>query len=229
MNELTWRRIPEFPDYWISEDSDILSMRPRWKKSKLKASNDRGNGYLFTTLFNNYVARSPTIHRLVAETFIPNPYNKACVNHKDGNKLNNCLSNLEWVTYSENTLHAYKTGLQKPRGKANKNIGLTEINCNCCKKTLSIIFFREGHRQCRVCENKKSSIQRKVKSPIIQKIPVEQLKNGKVVAMFESGSESGRNGFNQSKVSACCLSNQKHHKGFQWRYKKTTIAREIRE
>ena len=52
-------------------------------------------------------------HRIVANTFIPNPLNKPCINHIDGNKNNNNISNLEWCTHSENTIHAYKTGLEK--------------------------------------------------------------------------------------------------------------------
>lgn len=57
--------------------------------------------------------KTPALHRLVAEVFIPNPLNKPQVNHIDGNKQNNCASNLEWVTQSENTIHAYKLVLQK--------------------------------------------------------------------------------------------------------------------
>ena len=53
------------------------------------------------------------VHRLVSEAFIPNPNNLPCANHKDGNKQNNSVDNLEWVTYSENTIHSFKTGLQK--------------------------------------------------------------------------------------------------------------------
>lgn len=78
------------------------------KKSYTKPYVSNG-GYL-TTVINN---KTLQIHRIIAQTFIPNPENKPLVNHKDGNKHNNDVNNLEWVTDSENTKHAYKMELIK--------------------------------------------------------------------------------------------------------------------
>lgn len=70
------------------------------------------NGYVKIDLTVEGKVYRTSLHRLVALQFIPNPENKSEVNHKDGNKLNNHVSNLEWVTTRENELHAYKTGLK---------------------------------------------------------------------------------------------------------------------
>lgn len=72
-------------------------------------------GYLAVTLVARNSQRTQIlIHRLVAAHFIPNPENKPQVNHKDGNKHNNFINNLEWATRSENMLHSYRLGLHKP-------------------------------------------------------------------------------------------------------------------
>lgn len=67
------------------------------------------------------------VHRVIAQALLPNPENLPCVNHKDGDKLNNSVSNLEWCTHSENTKHAYEVGLERRRcGEEHHNHKLTE-------------------------------------------------------------------------------------------------------
>lgn len=70
------------------------------------------NGYLKVTLYKGSKRCDVQVHRLVALHFIDNEFNKPYVNHKDGDKTNNVVENLEWVTKSENTQHAYNTGLK---------------------------------------------------------------------------------------------------------------------
>jgi HNH endonuclease len=72
------------------------------------------DGYPSVHLHKDGETITCSIHRLLAVTFIPNPENKPQVNHKDGNKLNYALSNLEWATPSENMQHAFDAGLVKP-------------------------------------------------------------------------------------------------------------------
>jgi len=92
----------------------------------IKPASSKIYKYLFYPLSISGVKKSMFIHRLVAEVFIINPDNKPQVNHKDGNKLNNNVENLEWVTQNENVQHMYDLGLKtyKPlhyKGKFGKD------------------------------------------------------------------------------------------------------------
>lgn len=78
-------------------------------------------GYRRVTLWSDHQTRERVaVHRLVALHYVENPFAKDMVNHIDGNKLNNHYTNLEWVTCSENTIHAFKTGLRKSWNKGMK-------------------------------------------------------------------------------------------------------------
>lgn len=63
------------------------------------------DGYKQVCLYGKYEMFMISVHRLIAKQFIPNPTNRPCVNHIDGNKSNNNVTNLEWVTHSENQIH----------------------------------------------------------------------------------------------------------------------------
>ena len=84
--------------YSATTDGRIYSER---NKKFLKPA-DNGKGYFIVNLCRNGKLKTYKVHRLVAMTWIPNPENLPCINHKDENKLNNKVSNLEWCTYKYN-------------------------------------------------------------------------------------------------------------------------------
>ena len=113
-----WKDIKGYKGmYQVSNHGFVRSWKNggHGKRDKPKEIGRLGNGeYNMVALCNEGDSRSETVHRIVAEAFIPNPENKPCVNHIDGNKKNNHVSNLEWCTYSENINHAVETGLIPP-------------------------------------------------------------------------------------------------------------------
>lgn len=101
---MNWRKIDGFPRYSVSDEGQV---RNDLTGRILKAHPDRF-GYLHLGLSNDDGRKKRYTHRLAAEAFIPNPDGKTEVNHKDGNKRNCSVSNLEWVTPHENRLHMYR-------------------------------------------------------------------------------------------------------------------------
>lgn len=106
-----WKDIEGFPNYQISNLGNVWSK----KTNKILKPYKTNKGYLTVGFWLNGKKKKLSIHRLVAKAFLSNPQNLAEVNHIDGCKTNNNVSNLEWATGSNNVSHAYRTSLRKTK------------------------------------------------------------------------------------------------------------------
>lgn len=127
-----WKQIQNYENiYEVSDDGQVRSVdrvvNNYHIKGKVLHQHDSGRGYSAVALCKNGKPHTTYVHTLVANAFIPKPIGneRYVVNHKDGNKHNNSVQNLEWVSYSQNNQHAYDNGL-KPRGERFYNAKLTE-------------------------------------------------------------------------------------------------------
>lgn len=143
-----WKDIPQYEE--VYQASNLGNVRNKTNGNVLK-SYDNGSGYLFVRLSMNGKKTNFYIHRLVAELFIPFEDGKNSVNHIDGNKNNNCVTNLEWCTHSENQYHAYIHGLNK---HPTKEILQCDLHGNIIKRWASI---KEASETLKINKNNISS------------------------------------------------------------------------
>lgn len=117
-----WKDIPNYEGlYQVSNTGRIKSIPHSIKANKcggtrvteehIKSVTTGWHGYVWVSLCKNGKQKTHSVHRIVANAFVENKNNLPCVNHKDGNKENNTVENLEWCTVHENQIHASKNGL----------------------------------------------------------------------------------------------------------------------
>jgi hypothetical protein len=135
-----WEDVVGYEDYYmVSSLGNIKSKNRIVKNSRgdstrfiastlLKQVNYMGYNCVCFCVAGKIKQKVVKVHRIVAESFILNYNSKPCVNHIDGNKLNNRLDNLEWVTYAENSQHALITGLRKGENNSKSRIVLNIEN-----------------------------------------------------------------------------------------------------
>lgn len=220
-------------DYEICDDGTVVSKRT----NKVVAQYDHPNGYVTISLYDSEAKKSyiALLHRvmLMSFNFIPN-YKEKEVNHVDGNKKNNSLSNLEWCTKSENANHAYKTGLNT---KA-KIVYQYDNNGILIGTYYSVL---DAERQTGIRESLISGqingayksaggyrwSYEPIQMPVIDKVKqykrsvLQKNKNTfEVIAEYESATEASRvTGIQQSDITRVCQGKRKTAGGFCWSYK----------
>lgn len=155
----------------------------------------KNDKHLVVKLYKNNKYRLVGVHRLVAETFIPNPNNLPQVNHKDGNPQNNHIDNLEWVTKKENAMHAW-------------NNGLCEHNRQCIKERMS-------DKNKKLYERGLSVMQSRTK-----KITLQYDLYGNFIQEFASAADASRTIPHCDKTRLCYAAKHNlQYKGYIWKYK----------
>ena len=108
--KVIWKDVKNFENNYMISNTGLLYSK---KAKRILCTHPNGDGYLSFHASTKKGSFTLRIHRLVASHFLKEDVNRKCVNHKDGNKLNNSVDNLEWCTYKENAQHAIKHKLRK--------------------------------------------------------------------------------------------------------------------
>lgn len=136
--------------YLVSDTGRVFSIR--W--NKFMSTIRKEGTYVNVNLVKDNEIKTAYIHRLVAEAFLPNPGHLPEVNHKDGNKQNNNVENLEWCSHSENMVHCWKQLHKEKRGKA--VVGIHKVED-------SVIYFKSCTSAAEYFHMNKSNITSSIK------------------------------------------------------------------
>lgn len=247
-----WKDIKGYEGlYQISNLGSVKSFHKRKGSIIILKKVLQSNGYYTITLCKNNIHKVIYIHKLVAENFIPNPHNYNVINHKDENKLNNNVNNLEWCTtnynlnYGTRNERCSQNQIRKPVLQFNqkgilvkkwesinsvKNINLKpSLISKCCKEKVYLaynyIWIYENEYNSMTDIQFKNNIEYRIKMNIISNKSVKMYNiNGEYIKTFKSikeGSEYIHS--DTSKISNCCSGKIKTVKGYVWRYENDNI------
>lgn len=189
-----------YPNYSIDIKGDIYYNR----YDRLVKFHISKNGYYRVTLCRNGTQKKFLIHRLVAMAFIPNPYNKPCVDHIDGDKTNNSANNLRWVTHKENSNN--QNTIWKLQNENNPMWGkhLTE------------------ETKCKISESKKGR-HCGTNNPRARAV-LQYTKDGQFIAEYSTMKEAAKKtNSNENKICMVCKGKRNIAGGYIWKYKYNTI------
>lgn len=162
-----WKPVVGYEGLYLVNEVGQVKSTPRngnGHKSKILKSRLTKQGYVHVCLSNKDHGKNVLVHRIVAETFIPNPYNLPCINHKDENKENNRVDNLEWCSYEYNinygTCLERQKNTQLENGNYHSNIYLEDINTGKVEKfkTIRDIVIKYNLDNSHICKCLKGTV-----------------------------------------------------------------------
>lgn len=214
------KEIEGYPDYYISSAGNVWSKKDNETFLKLRACK-RKDGYLRVILYKDGKAYTKNVHRLVAETLIPNIDNKPCVDHINGAKDDNRVCNLRWCTQQENCNFPLA---RKHYSEAKKGKHHSEEHNQKMSEAMKGKHHSEETKQkiSETHQGEKNPMYGKPKPEGSGKPPkqvIQFTKNGEFIAEYASTHEAARQtGVHNGHISKVCKGKLKTAGGYKWRY-----------
>lgn len=200
------KQIPNFENYLIDENGNVYSTL----SSKYIKAHLHRDGYLRIGLYNNGARKEFQVHRLVALTYIPNPQNLPQVNHKDENKLNNNVENLEWCTGQYNLTYGNRIAKAMETRKLNDPNGESYIRSMATRRKSN------PHNECFKQTTKTRTLKGCVNA---EKKIAQYTENGTLIAVFDSISQAAKlTNCSRGCICECAKGKKTLHKGYKWGY-----------